>query len=128
MLHRLMTSYKLDPDVVRWGLHLLDDVCTLSNDSSHSTVTRYDQDFSQVEYVREGYIEPCIVENDEIIAQTYQEELSRLASAEASGVSGCEDGNLEASILGQDWLGPSNRHSGSGMGFCKQTFSFSSMI
>ncbi|TQD76070.1 hypothetical protein C1H46_038382 [Malus baccata] len=109
-----MTTYNLDPDVVRWGLHLLD-VCTMSNDNSHSTVTQYDQDFSQVECVREGYVEPCNVENDEIIAQAYQEELSRLTSVEKSGGSGYGDGQLEASILAQDWLGPSNRHNGTGL-------------
>ncbi|KAM1053592.1 hypothetical protein ACFX2I_001008 [Malus domestica] len=114
MLNEQMKTYNLDPDVLRWGLHLLD-VCTLSNDNSHSTVTRYDQDFSQVEYVREGYVEPCIVENDEIIAHAYQEELSRFASVETSGASGYGDGQLEASILEQDWLGPSTRHSGSGL-------------
>ncbi|XP_050155661.1 OVARIAN TUMOR DOMAIN-containing deubiquitinating enzyme 9-like isoform X2 [Malus sylvestris] len=111
MLHKQMTTYNLDPDVVRWGLHLLD-VCTMSNDNSHSTITQYDQDFSQVECVREGYVEPCNVENDEIIAQAYQEELSRLTSVEKSGGSGYGDGQLEASILAQDWLGPSNRHNG----------------
>lgn len=105
-----MTSYKFDPDVERWGLHLLD-VCTLANDGSRSAITRYDADVSEVEYVREGYVvEPCNVENDEVIAHTYQEELSRLASEEASGLPHFGEEHYQASILAQDWLGPSKRH------------------
>lgn len=107
-----MTTYDLDPDVVRWNLHLLD--CSLSNDISGNTVTQYDADLSHVEYVREGYIEPCNVENDEIIAKAYQEELSRLAKAEASGCPNFGEENLQESILAQDWLGPLKRHGNSG--------------
>lgn len=113
MLCKPMATYDVDPDVLRWGLHLLD-VCTLSNDTSRCTVTQYDADLSQVEYVREGYVEPCIVENDEVIAQAYQEELSRLASEEASRCPNFGEENLQASILAQDWLGPSKRHNVSG--------------
>ncbi|KAL5569368.1 hypothetical protein UlMin_025943 [Ulmus minor] len=146
-----MMTYKLDPDVERWGLHLLD-VCILSNDISRSTVTGFDTDSSRVEYVREGYaepsnlendvregyvepsnlennfregyvessnlendvregyVEPSNLENDEVIAHAYQEELSRLASVEASGRHDLDVENFQASILGQDWLGPSKRH------------------
>lgn len=107
-----MTTENWDPDVTRWNLHLLD-VCTLSNDISHSTVTGYDPDFSKVEFVREGYVEPCNVENDEVLAHAYQEELSRLASAEVSGRHNFEDDHLPASILAQDWLGSSKRHGSS---------------
>ncbi|XP_048326324.1 OVARIAN TUMOR DOMAIN-containing deubiquitinating enzyme 9 isoform X2 [Ziziphus jujuba] len=109
MLCKPMTAYDLDPDVVRWNLHLLD-VCTLSNDTFGNMVTQYDADLSRVEYVREGYIEPFNVENDEVIAKAYQEELSRLAKAEASGCPNLGEENLQASILAQDWLGPSKRH------------------
>lgn len=104
-----MMTDNWDPDVKRWNLHLLD-VCTLSNDISHSTVTGYDPDFSKVEYVREGFVEPCNVENDEVIAHAYQEELSRLASTEVSGRHDVQENHLQASILAQDWLGPSKRH------------------
>lgn len=115
MLYKHMAKWNLDQDVVRWGLHQLLD-CTLSNDCSRSTVTGYNRDLSRVECVREGYVESCNVENDEVIAQALQEELTRLASVEAAGVSSYGDAPLQASILAQDWLGPSNRHSGSGMG------------
>lgn len=110
-----MTPHKIDPDVERWGLHLLD-VCTLANDGSRSTVTGYDADFSNVEYVREGYVEPCNVESDEVLAHAYQEELSRLASAEASGRYNFDNENSQESILAQNWLGPSKRHGTSGYG------------
>ncbi|XP_034704739.1 OVARIAN TUMOR DOMAIN-containing deubiquitinating enzyme 9 isoform X3 [Vitis riparia] len=110
-----MIGYEQDPDVVRWGLHLLD-ICSLSNTGSGSSVTRYDADLSQVEYVREGYYEEQhnSVENDEIIAHALQEELSHIAAAEASGLSNVGKDHLQASILAQDWLGPSKRHPGSG--------------
>ncbi|XP_059628334.1 OVARIAN TUMOR DOMAIN-containing deubiquitinating enzyme 9 isoform X2 [Cornus florida] len=103
-----MVNYELDPDVVRWGLHLLD-VCSLSN--SPGSLTKYEE-LSQVEYVKEGYCETkhVNVENDEIIALALQEELSRVAASEASGSPHAGEDNLQASILAQDWLGPSKRH------------------
>ncbi|KAL0382682.1 UNVERIFIED_CONTAM: OVARIAN TUMOR DOMAIN-containing deubiquitinating enzyme 9 [Sesamum calycinum] len=77
--------YELDPDVVRWGLHLID-VCSLTNDGSQRTITCYENDFSMTESVEEGFNDPAhsIVENDE-----------------------------KASVLAQDWIGPSGRHSNS---------------
>ncbi|KAJ0046762.1 hypothetical protein Pint_06011 [Pistacia integerrima] len=107
-----MISCEQDPDVVRWGLHQLLDVCTLSNAGSQSTVTGYDRDLSQVAYVREGYCqtEQANVENDEVIAYSLQEELSRVAAAEASG----SVNSSQESIVAQDWLGPSRRHYSSG--------------
>ncbi|KAG8380531.1 hypothetical protein BUALT_Bualt06G0025300 [Buddleja alternifolia] len=107
-----MTMYQMDPDVVRWGLHLID-VCTLTNDGSRETITCYEKDLSRTESVREGFCNPTIsfVENDEVIAYTLQEELSRLAAAEASG-SG--EQQQKESILAQDWLSPSGRHLNTG--------------
>ncbi|KAK9283099.1 hypothetical protein L1049_011329 [Liquidambar formosana] len=110
-----MINCELDPDVVRWGLHLLDGCC-LPNNGPCSTVTHYDIDSSHVEYVTEGYIEKehVNVENDEIIAHALQEELSRVAAVEASESSHVGDEQLQASILEQNWLGPSKRHSSYG--------------
>ncbi|KAL5569369.1 hypothetical protein UlMin_025944 [Ulmus minor] len=68
------------------------------------------QNFCNFHDVREGYVEPSNLENDKVIAHAYQEELSRLASIEASGRHDLDVENLQASILAQDWLGPSNRH------------------
>ncbi|THG06810.1 hypothetical protein TEA_001959 [Camellia sinensis var. sinensis] len=106
-----MIMYEQDPDVVRWGLHLLDG-CSVSTDGSPGSIVHYDKDLSQVEYVKEGFCETKHneVENDEIIARAFQEELSRLAAVEASASSQAGEDHLQASILAQDWRGPSKRH------------------
>ncbi|KAL5733525.1 hypothetical protein ACOSP7_032870 [Xanthoceras sorbifolium] len=103
-----MIKYDQDPDVVRWGLHQLLDVCSITNSGSQSTVTRYDPDLSQVGYVIEGYCqtEPADLENDEAIAHVLQdEEFTKVAAAEASGSVNSGQG----SMLAQDLLGPSRR-------------------
>ncbi|GKV34155.1 hypothetical protein SLEP1_g42566 [Rubroshorea leprosula] len=96
-------------DVVRWDPHQL---CMASSGDSPGSVTYYDSDSAQVGYVREGYQEPVHLNlaNDAVIAYAYQEELSRIAAAEASGF--VNPG--EASILSQDWLGPLGREQNSG--------------
>ncbi|XP_027363197.1 uncharacterized protein LOC113870874 [Abrus precatorius] len=99
-----MATHDMDPDVVRWGLHLLD-VCTLSHHRSPSIVTRYDPDLSRVEYVREGFCQDVYVENDEAVARAYQEELSQLDSMGASGISDFENERLR---YAQDWPSSSN--------------------
>ncbi|CAL5363456.1 unnamed protein product [Camellia sinensis] len=106
-----MIMYEQDPDVVRWGLHLLDG-CSVSTDGSPGSIVHYDKDLSQVEYVKEGVCETKHneVENDEIIARAFQEELSRLAAVEASASSQAGEDHLQASVLAQDWWGPSKRH------------------
>ncbi|KAF5467088.1 hypothetical protein F2P56_016950 [Juglans regia] len=108
-----MKTYELDPDVTRWGLHQLD-VCTLTNRGYCSAITQYDQDLSQVEYVREGFSENANVENDEAVARALQEEFTRIDSFEVSGLSNAVEEHLQASVLAQDWLGPSERHHSSG--------------
>ncbi|KAJ8765853.1 hypothetical protein K2173_020369 [Erythroxylum novogranatense] len=100
-----MIFYDQDPDVVRWGLHNLIDVCSLSNAGSRS-ITQYDRDTSEVGYVAEGFNQTGTinhVENDAVIAHALQEELSRIASAQADGV----HDPAQESVLGQYWLGPS---------------------
>ncbi|GFS35506.1 hypothetical protein Acr_00g0040250 [Actinidia rufa] len=105
-----MIMYEQDPDVVRWGLQLLD-ICRISNGGSPGSTIHYNRDLSRVESVREGYCEPkCnALESDEIIVCAFQEELSRLAAAEASGFSHGGEEHLQESILAQDWRGPSKR-------------------
>ncbi|XP_006485628.1 OVARIAN TUMOR DOMAIN-containing deubiquitinating enzyme 9 isoform X1 [Citrus sinensis] len=99
-----MITYEQDPDVLRWGLHQLLDICTLSNSGSQNVITRYDRDSSQVGYVRECYSETelAYVENDEVIAHVLQEEFSQVAAAEASGSINPE----KSSILEQDRVSP----------------------
>ncbi|CAL0299696.1 unnamed protein product [Lupinus luteus] len=98
-----MATNGMDPDVVRWGLHLLDG-CTHTNSGSPSIITRYDQDFSQTQYVREGFCQPTYVENDEALARAYQEELSQLESTKTSEKSNFENEHLRESVLAQDWI------------------------
>lgn len=97
------------PHFFRWNPHQL---CMPSSGDSRGSVTYYDSEFGQVEYVREGYQEPVHsnLENDAVIAYAYQEELSRIAAAEASGFANPG----EASVLSQDWLGPLGREQNSG--------------
>ncbi|XAR52347.1 Ubiquitinyl hydrolase 1 [Bertholletia excelsa] len=104
-----MIMHEIDPDVVRWGLHLLDGCC-LPGDYSSSTI-HYEKDLSRIEYVKEGFSEiKCNeVENDEIIARTLQEELSELAAAEACGSSRAVEEHLQESVLAQDWQGADER-------------------
>jgi hypothetical protein len=108
-----MILYEQDPDVVRWGLHDLIDVCTLSNSGSCNSVTCYGMDTFNVEYVREYYNDPLYasnVENDAVIARALQEELSRIAYVEASGFNNTE----RESIITQHWPGPHETYHGSG--------------
>lgn len=113
--YKTMATYQLDPDVVRWNLHLID-VCSISNDGSPEAVTCYAEDLSQAGEIKEGYINPTysFVENDNVIAFALQEELSKVPSADALGssMSSIEQQQNE-SVLAQNWLGPSGRHSNS---------------
>ncbi|KAF9598310.1 hypothetical protein IFM89_026599 [Coptis chinensis] len=120
-----MITYEQDPDVVRWGLHLLDGD-PYSNSTYCGSSTHYEPDYYNEQYACEGHhgvvrtivendgVERTNVENDEMIAHALQEELSHLAVAEASGSANSGEGHVQASILAQDWLGPSMRNYGPG--------------
>lgn len=43
-LDKHMAIFEHDPDVVRWGLHHLLDVCSPGNSGSPQTITGYDKD------------------------------------------------------------------------------------
>lgn len=109
-----MTAQEYDPDVVRWGLHHLMDVCSVTNGGSPGVFTHYDKDLSSVEYVCEGYCENdkmsnfTNVESDEMIALALQEELSRLAMEEDRGSS--REFDQKDTVLAQDWGATSKRH------------------
>ncbi|KAH1230377.1 OTU domain-containing protein [Glycine max] len=117
---RHMAIYELDPDVVRWGLHLLDD-CTLSHHYSPSIVTQYDPDLSQVEYVTEGFCQHQYVDSDEAVAQAYQEELWQLDSMVASGISNFENEGMQGSVYTQDWPQSSNGNDNLGNESCQNS-------
>ncbi|TKY51617.1 Ovarian tumor, otubain [Spatholobus suberectus] len=115
-----MATHDMDPDVVRWGLHLLD-VCTLSHRGSPSIVSQYDPDLSRVEYVREGFCQHAYVENDEAVARAYQEELSQLDSMGDSGISNFENEGMQGSVYSQDWPHSSNGNYNFGNESCQNS-------
>ncbi|KAG0478202.1 hypothetical protein HPP92_012921 [Vanilla planifolia] len=102
----LMIMYDHDPDVVRWGLHLLhvDSPSVVYGEKT----TQYNANNCQLEYSHESNvsIDFVNVENDEVIAHALQEEYSQVALAEASGTSPAGQKHLQASVLAQDWLCP----------------------
>lgn len=104
-------GYEPDPDALRWGLHDLE-VCTLTNAGSCGSVTLYGTTDDAVAvnqgYVREGYNQPLTgyVDNDAVIAQFYQDELSRVERAEESSSDSrlLSDNNpSRISVVSQEW-------------------------
>ncbi|URE38667.1 OTU-like cysteine protease [Musa troglodytarum] len=83
----LMIMYEQDPDLVRWGLHLLleppsnSTYCATSSHSSTDDSGLHCADETGSWEARDS------VENDEVIAHALQEELSQIAMVEASGPS-----------------------------------------
>ncbi|PIA32999.1 hypothetical protein AQUCO_04200028v1 [Aquilegia coerulea] len=120
-----MIIHEPDPDVMRWGLHLLDGdpyfSSTYCGSSTQQMPNYYSEHYPSEDrhehYVDEGHqgFERSNVENDEMIAHALQEELSQLAVAELSGSANSGEEHLQASILAQDWLGPSMRNFAPGL-------------
>jgi hypothetical protein len=103
-----------DPDLVRWGLHLLRDAFTdhptradLNSDPNYgSNSDCYCNHMPQENTVviENSHVkEQNMVENDEAIAYTLQQELAQLAKDEASGM---PHENYEL-VLNQVWLNDS---------------------
>lgn len=111
-----MISYEQDPDIVRWGLQLFNSD-PYSSCGYYGTIIPDDADYYHGQYFEEdNYDTECSnVENDELIAQALQEELSQLAVAEAPGSSDEELEHLQASAFSQGWLGQSMGNYGSGI-------------
>nr|XP_010918682.1 OTU domain-containing protein 5 isoform X1 [Elaeis guineensis]XP_010918684.1 OTU domain-containing protein 5 isoform X1 [Elaeis guineensis]XP_029119781.1 OTU domain-containing protein 5 isoform X1 [Elaeis guineensis]XP_029119782.1 OTU domain-containing protein 5 isoform X1 [Elaeis guineensis] len=99
-----MIMYEQDPDIIRWGLHLLQGD-PASNSEYCGTDNQNDVSVYNGNYTREFRDDGTTVENDEIIAQALQEEFSQVAVAEASGPSHAGEEKLQASVLAQDWSG-----------------------
>ena len=114
-----MIAFEQDPDIARWGLHNLIHDCTLPNSGSCYAVTRHDRDKFNAGHEREYYNDPEYannVENDAVIARALQEELSRIADAEALGLNNAE----QESIIMQQWPGSHERYYVSGTRkFCR---------
>ncbi|CAL9776380.1 unnamed protein product [Musa acuminata subsp. burmannicoides] len=104
---RLMIMYEQDPNLVRWGLHLLLEpplnsaYCATSSHDSTNDSGLHCADESESWEARDS------VENDEVIARALQEELSQIAMAEASGPSLVTEEQLQESVLTQNWLSSS---------------------
>ncbi|KAK4385972.1 OVARIAN TUMOR DOMAIN-containing deubiquitinating enzyme 9 [Sesamum angolense] len=79
-------------------------------------MTMYQLDPDVTKLVKEGFCNPThsFVENDEVIAHALHEELSRVAAADASGLTSAGEQPQKELILAQDWLGPSGRDLNSG--------------
>ncbi|URE38670.1 OTU-like cysteine protease [Musa troglodytarum] len=103
----LMIMYEQDPDLVRWGLHLLleppsnSTYCATSSHSSTDDSGLHCADETGSWEARDS------VENDEVIAHALQEELSQIAMVEASGPSLVTEEPLQESVLTQNWLASS---------------------
>lgn len=94
-----------DPDALRWGLLDLQ-VCTLTNAGSCGSVTRYETEPVAQGYVREGYNQPLTgnyADNDAVIAQFYQDELSRVERAEEESHLRLSDNPSPISVASQEW-------------------------
>ncbi|KAF8643977.1 hypothetical protein HU200_066616 [Digitaria exilis] len=104
-----MVLYDQDPDITRWGLHLLlpdaaADACSATHHHTPATATTPHSAEIKVEHVAAS----DAVDNDEIIAQTLQEELSQIALAEASGAPSADDNH--SAVLTQQWFRPRTIH------------------
>ncbi|GLT54834.1 hypothetical protein SLA2020_279980 [Shorea laevis] len=110
-----MISYEQDSDIVQWGLQLFDSD-PYSSCGYYGTILPDDVDYYHGQHFDEdNYDTECSnVENDELIAQALQEELSLLAVAEAPGSSDEELKHLQVSAFSQGWLGQSMGNYGSG--------------
>ncbi|MQM07565.1 hypothetical protein Taro_040404, partial [Colocasia esculenta] len=113
----LMIMYEQDPDVLRWGLHLLHGHSDPYQNSGYCVnTTQNDTCYYDREYAGEGNFGTgqTTVENDEVIAHALQEEFSQLAIAEASGLAHENEEHVQTSVLTQDWYGSTMRNFVSG--------------
>ena len=91
--------YDQDPDVLRWGLDLLCGDPFLNSGYCAATTIYYDGEQDNLG------TDCAIVQNDELIAHSLQQEFSQFAVSEASGSSRGDDELPHASVLEHDWFG-----------------------
>lgn len=91
-LRRWLAMSEPDPDVARWGLHLLD-VDQLFSSNYYGDTSHHDVYISHEQYSRDyrNDMDTISIENDEIIAYTLQEELSQMSLAEGTEYSNAGD-------------------------------------
>lgn len=92
ILRRFLVMSEPDPDVARWGLHLLD-VDQLFSSNYYGDTSHHDVYISREQYSGDNRndMETISIENDEIIAYTLQEELSQMSLAEGTEYSNVGD-------------------------------------
>uniref|UniRef100_A0A7C9D9M6 ubiquitinyl hydrolase 1 n=1 Tax=Opuntia streptacantha TaxID=393608 RepID=A0A7C9D9M6_OPUST len=106
-----MTANEQDPDVIKWGLNLLDFDslfnssygCDYNQDDGNTYHGRYTRDYN---YITECNSDCNYVENDAMIAHTLQEEFSRLAVGDAAQSSHVEAEHFHLSNVSSDWRAP----------------------
>ena len=106
-----MTANEQDPDVIKWGLNLLDFDslfnssygCDYNQDDGNTYHGRYMRDYN---YNTECNSDCNYVENDAMIAHTLQEEFSRLAVGDAAQSSHVEAEHFHSSNVSSDWRAP----------------------
>ncbi|XP_060201508.1 OVARIAN TUMOR DOMAIN-containing deubiquitinating enzyme 12-like isoform X1 [Lycium barbarum] len=96
-----------ESDAARGAFSFLD-VDQLFSSNYYGDSRQHDIEISHEQYARENRCHPsyCNVENDELIAQALQEELSELSIAEDAESSHADQQYLQASTGVQHWQGP----------------------
>lgn len=91
-----------DPELTRWGLHLLYDPVSCFS---------YENDSCVGGYGSEGNLgtDHTNVESAEVATYSLLEEFSQLATVEASGLSHASEEQAQISVLCQDWQGSTTR-------------------
>jgi hypothetical protein len=92
--------------VMQWGLRLLDG--DPINHGYYGQITHHTADDIYNGHYQEHYdTDDSLLENDEAIARTLQEEFLQLTVSEASGYSHAREENYQESNLEHDWHSPS---------------------
>jgi len=108
-----MTANEQDPDVIKWGLNLLD-FGSLFDSSYRCDYNHEDGNTYHGQYTREySYNGDCnsdcnYVENDAMIAHALQEEFSQLAVGDAAQSSRVEGEQFHSSNVSSDWRAPAS--------------------
>lgn len=100
-----MISYEQDPDVVQWGLQLFEadpySTCGYCGAVTLENVSCYHGHyFNEDNYDTDEF---SYIENDELMAQALQQQLSQLAVAEASTPPDQWEENIQLSSFPQEW-------------------------
>ena len=102
-----MTTYEQDPDVLQWGLDLLQGDQYSNHGYCGINVLDGDGYYGGGYSIEGNFVADCIsIENDEIVTHFLHEEFSRLLVAGVPGLSHADEEHRQASVLARDWFGP----------------------